>query len=303
MTTSSVSSAYVDSFLSVASRGVHADFSYPSDLQKVIDVLLSEDETKQLLDDALKMTFSVRERLQVIFSSALASCEMANFSFASNTLSLNECLRGRPVENILPYVIFELQNAKQRTQYLEIESGMTGGEIDNYVERIERCEYQSGLATHYLVQNLIQTKVLPSDAPLARIFSNFRDYYLFHQVCGHSQMIAERYAAAQMTSSSSYRGTWKHLPSSEQIPILKQVLCLKLLKCVGSLEEKKRADEQLKKFIAGVKEIMDRNPGASEPVRLFENVFFALEDSSLGDTALVNYEEVAKLICPEISPC
>lgn len=285
MATSSTSSAYANNFLSVVCCEGRAEFSYPSDLQNVIDVLLAEDETKKLLDDALNMAFPMKERVQVIFSNTLASSEMANFCFTGNTLSLNECLKGRPVENILPYLIFELQNAKQRAQYLEIERGAAGFEIDSYVASIERCEFQSSLATHRLVQKLIQTKVLASDAPLARIFSNFRDYYLFHQVCGHSQMIAERYAAAQMISSSSYRGTWKHPLSSEQIPILKQVLCLKLLKCVGSFEEKNKAEEQLKKFITGVKGIMDRNPGASEPVKLYENVVFALDETSCDDTA------------------
>ncbi|MBS0652485.1 MAG: hypothetical protein JSR39_03045 [Verrucomicrobia bacterium] len=242
----------------------------PAELQKAVDFIGSDPESAQLFQKAASQEIP----LKIKFQSDLLNTEFARYCYGNNTIVLSSKLQDRSIDQIVPYLVFELNNARKSSQFKEIDEKSADAGIEETVRRVEQCEYDSDLETNRLIQKWIAEGKLPKTAAFSRVLPNFRDHYLYQQASGHSQQIADRY---DVRFSSCYRGTWKVIPSQDEIPLLKFLLELKMLKAHGTAEESKLAEVQLEKLVDRAKSIVAKKPDSLAARNFLENVLYALQ--------------------------
>lgn len=245
-------------------------FQRPAELQKAVDFIAADTEASELFQKAASQGIPIK----IKFQSDLLNREFARYCYGSNTIALSSQLQDRSIDQIVPYLVFELNNARKSSQFKEIDEKCEDAGIEETVRRVEQCEYDSALETNRLIQKWIAENKLPETTAFCRVFPNFRDHYLFQQISGHSQQIADRYTNR---FSSCYQGTWKVIPSQDEIPLLKFLLELKMLKDHGAAEEGKLVEVQLEKLVDRAKSIVAKNPESLAARNFLENVLYALQ--------------------------
>lgn len=221
--------------------------------QLAVDFIASDPESSSLLQAAAAQS----NPLMIRFQTDLMESEFARYCYANNTIDLSAKLENRSIEQIVPYLVFELNNARQSSRFREIDEMCGKNGLEETVCQIEKCEYASAIETNRLIQKWVNESKLSKTAPFFRILPNFKDHYLYQQICGHSQQIADRYRGQFHTS---YQGTWKFAPSKEEIPLLKHLFELKMLQAAGEADERKLALAQIEKLVEGAKSFVSKRP-------------------------------------------
>lgn len=237
--------------------------------QSVVDFIASDPESSSLLQAAATQS----NPLMIRFQTDLNESEFARYCYANNTIDLSTKLEDRSIEQIVPYLLFELNNARQSSRFREIDETCGKIGLEETVSQIEQCEYASAIETNRLLQKWIKEGKMPKASPFSRILPNFRDHYLYQQISGHSQQIADRYKGQ---FSTSYQGTWKFVPSKDEIPLLKHLFELKMLHATGEADERKLALTQIEKLVEGAKSFVSKRPDSLEARHFLENVLYAL---------------------------
>jgi len=110
---------------------------------------------------------------------------------------------GRSEGEIIGAILFELHNALMNSKLNHLDYLASSGKIDraNYVESVERVEYQNSKNASALAEKGILLGVLPKNAKLPT-YSTFEEHFRIQQTAGHSGWIARTYD--QLTAFKRY---------------------------------------------------------------------------------------------------
>lgn len=120
--------------------------------------------------------------------------------------------------------LFELHNAAHTSKFKDLgEREKTLG-ADAYVKQFEEVEYDSAKFTQMRLEILADSFEFDLDqSTFKALYPSFELHYLFQQVSGHSQIIADRYQKRHPTMPH-YKGTWKFPLDPQSKEILKNAL-------------------------------------------------------------------------------
>lgn len=95
---------------------------------------------------------------------------------------------------LISLIIFELHNAlaSKKLYYLAVLAFENRISRNNYIEAVERLEYQNSLSASRMVEKGINLKIFPQDARLLT-YSSFKEHYRFQKIGGHSGWIGRCY--------------------------------------------------------------------------------------------------------------
>lgn len=108
-------------------------------------------------------------------------------------IRINES-RNEEFGTFLCSLLFELHNAHTNREIVRLGTLAYQGQLtkDQYVESVERLEYQNALQTSALLEKGISLKIFPESARW-HLYNNFDDHYKAQQILGHSGWIANQY--------------------------------------------------------------------------------------------------------------
>ncbi len=112
-------------------------------------------------------------------------------------------------------ILFELHNANTAQYYDRLIELAQEGSLtkDQYVEKVERAEYQNAKNTHDLLEKGIRSGIFPESAHWP-VVPDFEEHYKVQQISGHSIFIANNYdqinprAADNRFKGTIMRPTW-----------------------------------------------------------------------------------------------
>ncbi len=265
--------------LSQAAKASDFFVSFPSDLEHTIEFLLSDNESLAILSQAVQPTprnDPLVRRINLVFAANTDSSLKAKLLIESNTIELHPTLKGRPIEEILPYVLFELCNASVKDEVDTILRQAPLQDTDAFVEQIERLEYSSAQKTHALVSKWILQQKCPHETPYGNVHNNFKDHYLLQQLVGHSESIAVRYSGILDPHAEAFKGTWPCAVSPEASPILQMILEMKsVLQNPFSEQDRAKAQLRIDSLLQRIERMERDHPDAKEVLSLLTNARFA----------------------------
>lgn len=119
-------------------------------------------------------------------------------------------------------LLFELHNARSNNEIGRLGDMAFNGHLskDQYVEAVERLEYQNALQTSALLEKGVSLQIFPEDARWL-LYNNFEDHYKAQQILGHSGWIANQYDSMGR-GYTPYHGTLpKNLTAKEKQDMLR----------------------------------------------------------------------------------
>lgn len=167
----------------------HANMTCSAPLQSYVKQIQKLPEGKQLIEAILKegpLHFSDKNpQLTEQFG---AMWDRQYRTIYVNTASQQS--QGR----ILGTILFELHNARSNSRYDELDFRANTGRISkmDYVESMERVEYENSIATAALADKGIKLGYFPKEARLP-IYNSFQEHYLYQRIGGHSGWLARAY--------------------------------------------------------------------------------------------------------------
>lgn len=187
----------------IAITHLHRFNDYPQECEKAILKLQQMHEVKAML---------ARINQEGGVSIALHHDENSQFDAfwdGEKRVILVNPKRNQDVGAAICSILFELHNAKTNKKFLSLVKKARQSQIskDDYVENVEKMEFQNALDTHKLLEKGIAKGVFPSSASW-KVYHQFEDYYKAQQLMGHSEWLANSYDALNRKhSQQSYRGT------------------------------------------------------------------------------------------------
>lgn len=163
--------------------------------------------------------------------------------------------------------LFELHNAAHTSKFKDLgEQEETLG-ADAYVQEFEEVEYASAKFTQTRLEILADSFEFDLDqSTFKALYPSFELHYLFQQIAGHSQIIADRYQKRHPTMPP-YKGTWKFPLDPQSKKLLKNAL-------IGHLhtifyEDTELLDETLDTLRQGLKNRESWATSAQKNLRFF----------------------------------
>lgn len=114
---------------------------------------------------------------------------------ASNSWTLGEMISS---------ILFEMHNAKRDKLFASLDSKAFDNLItkEEYVESIERFEFENSIMTKNIINEGIHKGFFPKDAFLPT-YENFEEHYYWQLKLGHSALMARQYDDIRMEGESS----------------------------------------------------------------------------------------------------
>lgn len=163
--------------------------SYPKALHNVLDLLVSEPDALQLLNEVKQGQGKI-------------DLELGNstlWDWNRKKIVLNRSLLSSR-ENLIAYLLFELNNASFTENYIRTRE--TSQDVHQFVRSFEVFEHRSALKTQKMVRKILGEH---SESDFKWIYPHFDFHYAVQQIEGHSERIAARYFPQIV-----YKGTLKY---------------------------------------------------------------------------------------------
>ncbi len=199
---------------------------YPKELEPALDHMISHPMILNALKRAVVKPDGSSKRLTILFSNLHLA--KATYIYEKNEIHLNSELKSELSHHVVPYLIFQINNAAAIEQSLIQKNSIS--DKDMFVRNTIQLEYESAKKTHLMVKNWIAVGSYPPNVPFAHLTSHFESYYLQQQLLGRAQSIAQKLEAfSPISILQRYRGTWPCplLPSSK--PILEKLIEFKMI--------------------------------------------------------------------------
>ena len=178
--------------------------SAPSELKQAVDSIESLDEGRQFLDLCQK-SGQIDLKFKALGQNQSTACWIGH----ERVIILNasrEFTEGKKINSIL----FELNNSLTHNEFVNLNKLAYQNRISKteFVESVERLEYNNVLKTRLIVEKGVELGLFPSDA-LMPIAPNFEEHFRVQILCGHSDAIAKQYEQISANSSHSFSATTK----------------------------------------------------------------------------------------------
>ncbi len=162
--------------------------STPPELKKAVDSIESFDEGKQFLDLCQKAG-KIALKFKALGQNQSTACWIGH----ERVIILNasrEFTEGKKISSIL----FELNNSLTHNEFVNLNKLAYQNKIskNEFVESVERLEYNNVLKTRLLLEKGVELGLFPSDC-LIPIAPNFEEHFKVQILCGHSDAIAKQY--------------------------------------------------------------------------------------------------------------
>lgn len=165
--------------------------AYPSHTHQLaapIRQLYQFDQTQQLLKRV-----EAQGAVSIKTTTFGANASNAAWFPEERTIYLNVS-KSRTQGSMICSIVFELHNALSDNQFTKCDQLARTGKINKaqYIEAIERIEYNNALQASRMLENGVRKGVFPSDS-LWPIASTFEEHFRIQKMAGHSSVIGQLY--------------------------------------------------------------------------------------------------------------
>ncbi|CRX37661.1 hypothetical protein [Estrella lausannensis] len=173
--------------------------TYPPNLQPALENLCRHPDAIHILDKVVDL----HGKIAIVHGQDYERA--ATWDWNTKVIALNTQLANSSLANRVTYVLFELCNAAQTEEFIQIINHVQDPE--ELVRNIEKLEHQSALKTRSIALSIFGEH---AEFDLKHIHTDFNLYYALEQISGHSEEIAKRF----ISNPRDYQGNL-YYPLSE----------------------------------------------------------------------------------------
>jgi len=215
--------------------------SYPIALESTVSKLFSNEKLQRILQ--------VVERQVGKIKIEVTNCNgnKALWSWKEKTIKLDTSLLNGSAENQLAYLVFELFNALQTSEFKRLVEETS--DVEELVLNVEILEHKSALKTKEIIPQIVGES---AEFAFKYIDPEFKYHYALDQISGHAEWLARSYFPAQ-----SYRGNLFHPIASldkKARELLYALLYYKMRKTPIPKKDKSSQDINFDKIMSALKE-------------------------------------------------